>query len=249
MDPRREAEGLRRQIEALGTPERAAAAKAYMRSDLRFTGTKVPDLRRIAATWQKTHRGVDAHDLRRLAEALWKPPVFERRLLAAIFLQRGRRLLQPNDIPWLEAFVRGSKAWAILDTFVPHTLAHVLAKDPAQRKRVLTRWANDDDFWVRRTALLTMGGQFARGDGDWDLWVQLAARNLEDQARWTRKPPSPEERFFIRKALGWALRDRGKHHPGDVVAFVQEHRQHLAGLTLREATRNLPARDKANLGV
>jgi 3-methyladenine DNA glycosylase AlkD len=249
IDAGREAAVLRERIAALGTPKRAAGAKAYMRSSLKFTGTSVPDLRRVAGAWLREHKTLEVDDLRAVAQAMWTRPAFEERLLAAILLQRRASLLRPADLPWLETIARSCQAWALLDTFVFDAIAHVLAQSPALRKRTLTRWSKDGDFWVRRTALLTMMRELARGEGDWPLWTTLARSQLEDQARWATSPPSEDERFFIRKALGWTLRARGEARPDDVVAFVRANRPRLSGLTLREATRRLPAAHRARLGL
>lgn len=76
---------------------------------------------------------------------------------------------------------------------------------------------------------------FAKGEGDWDGFVRRADAMLE------------EGEFFIRKAIGWMLRERGRTRPRDVVAFVKLRQHRIAGLTLREATRNLPPGHRAAL--
>ena len=198
MDARREAAALRARLEADGTPARAAGAKAYMRSDLAFTGTTVPAVRRLASAWLKANGGVDAKALRAVARALWAMPVFEARLLATVLLQRRSDLLRPVDLPWLEDLVAGCRAWALMDNLAPYAVAHALAQDPALRRRALARWARDPDFWMRRAALLTMHRDLARGGGDWPLWVHLADGQVEDDMGWRRAKPSADERFFIR---------------------------------------------------
>lgn len=248
MDARREARLLLAALRARGTARRAGGAKRYMRSPLEFTGTTVPVVRRLAGTWLSRHADLDARSLRAVTEALWRAGVFEARLLATVLVQRRSGLLRTADLPWLERLLRDCRAWALMDNLAPYAVADVLARSPTLRRRTLTRWSRDPDFWTRRAALLTMHRDLARGDGDWPLWTALAATNLEDQARWLAAPPSPEERFFIRKALGWALRDASRARPGDVAAFVEAHAGRLSGLTVREATRHLPARLRARLG-
>lgn len=84
----------------------------------------------------------------------------------------------------------------------------------------LTGWAKSDNFWVRRTVILAQVLQFRRGEGsDW----------------------SKEERFFIRKAIGWALRELAPKQPKLVYNFVQQYKDVMSGLTFREATRKLPS--------
>lgn len=239
--PPAEAAVLHAQLAAKGTPARAAGAKAYMRSDLEFLGVTVPDIRRIAAAWLNAKSDLDRPTLRSVVDDLWRPAIFESRMLATVLLQRRSALIGPRDLPWLERLVRACRGWALMDNLAPYAVADVLGRDPGLRARTLARWASDPDFWVRRAALLTMHRDLARGAGDWLLWVRLAEAQLEDQPRWAKGEPSPDERFFIRKALGWVLRDRSRSRPGDTVAFVRTHRGRMAGLTLREATRHLPA--------
>lgn len=239
MDARREASLLRARVEELGTPERAAGAKAYMRSALDFTGTTVPDVRRVATAWLRGHTDLSSRDLRAVTEALWRTDTFELRLLATVLLQHRSETLDTADLPWLERLLRDCRAWALMDNLAPYAVAAVLDRSRALRRRTLLRWSCDPEFWMRRAALLTMHRALAVGEGDWDLWTTVARRQLEDQDRWQRIPPAPEERFFIRKALGWALRDAARSRPDEVAAFVRLHEAKLAGLTLREATRGL----------
>lgn len=238
MNARRAADDVRQRIAALGNAKRAAGAKAYMKSDLNFTGTAVPDLRKIASAWLRDNKDLDRQGLRVIVDELWRRPVFEERQFATILLARRAKLLAATDLPWLEQCIRRCQTWALLDTFVFDAVPAVLDSG-ALRRKTLTRWAKDKDFWVRRTALLALLRDLRIGDGDWDLWTELAASQLEDQARWAKAAPSPQERFFIRKAIGWVLRERGAKRPRDTVAFVDEHRERMAGLSLREATRNL----------
>ncbi|MFA5944652.1 MAG: DNA alkylation repair protein [Candidatus Thermoplasmatota archaeon] len=249
MDARRNATLLLEALQARGTAERAAGAKRYMRSQLAFTGASVPVVRRLAEAWLRNHRSLDRAALRAIAEALWSTGVFEARLMSTVMLQRRSEILRASDLVWLERLLRACRAWALMDNLAPYAVADVLARAPSLRRRILSRWSRDPDFWMRRAALLTMHRDLARGDGDWPLWTALAATHLEDQARWLDEAPSAEERFFIRKALGWALRDASRARPHDVVAFLAAHLDRVSGLTLREATRHLPAVQRKRLGL
>ena len=239
---------LRRQLEAHADPAYAKGAKAYLKSDLEFIGARAPDLRRVARAWSAKHPDLTHDELVAVSKALWAAGIFDLRLLATVLLDRHPDLLGPKDLAWLERMLRACRGWALLDNLAPNAVADVLGRDLALRRRTLARWAKDDDFWMRRTALLTMHRDLSRG-GDWRLWTTLASQHLEDQARWRSAKPTPEERFFIRKAIGWVLRDRSRHHPDDVVAFVQAHHDQMSGLTLREATRRLPASHRRALGL
>ena len=91
----------------------------------------------------------------------------------------------------------------------------------------LRRWARDRDFWVRRTALLAQLDALRRGGGDFDLFAEIAA------------PMLGEKEFFIRKALGWVLREVSKKRPALSHAFLRRHLGALSGLTLREGAKGV----------
>ena len=99
----------------------------------------------------------------------------------------------------------------------------------------MVAWAVDADFWVRRSALLTL----LRG---------IRGRQ-PDLARFTRyaEPMLPEREFFIRKAIGWVLREISKHDPGWVAAWTERHLSGMSGVTFREAVRRLPAEEAERL--
>jgi len=102
----------------------------------------------------------------------------------------------------------------------------------------LPRWASDEDFWIRRAALLTVSPAVKRGDVPFSVFAVLAV------------PMLGEREFFIRKAIGWVLREVSKQNPAAVAAFLRAHRADVAGLTLREGAKYLPAKQRrALLGV
>lgn len=239
MDAAAEVKRLRRELEKVRDPAYAVGAKKYLKSDLEFIGARVPDVRRAAATWLKAKTNLDHDGVVAVTRALWRPPVFDLRLLATIVLQRKTVLLRPTDLPWLESVMRESKSWALLDNLVPTTVADILDRDGKLRSETLKRWSKDGDFWMRRSALLAMLRGLRRDGGDWNLWTSLAETMLEDQPRWLKAAPTAEERFFIRKAVGWVLRERAARQPADVAAFLRKNRTRMAGASLREAERGL----------
>ena len=92
----------------------------------------------------------------------------------------------------------------------------------AQAKRALPGWAVDERFWLRRAALLALLDPLRAGRGDFGLFARLAAGMVD------------EKEFFIRKAIGWVLREVAKQRPELTYAFLSEHIERVSGLTLRE---------------
>jgi 3-methyladenine DNA glycosylase AlkD len=234
MDSQNEHIALRQQLREYSSPERAIKEKSYLKSDLEHYGVKVPDLRKIAKIWTKDHADLPMPELASFAEVLWDSGWHEERSLAIMLLDYRGKALSLAQMPIIERMIHEAQTWAHLDEIAVSLVGGLIDTDAATLA-YLPCWAESDNFWVRRTAILAQNRQFRRGDGDVDLFMRLAVPMLAEGADW-----SQAERFFIRKAIGWTLRELCKHWPDTVFEFVQRYRDQMSGLTLREATRKLP---------
>ncbi|HEV8656978.1 MAG TPA: DNA alkylation repair protein [Candidatus Limnocylindria bacterium] len=217
-----------RRYRAAGSPARAAAGKAYLKSDLRFYGTTVPDIRRAANDFAREHRDLSRAELRKIVDELWSTEVYELRSAGIALLSRHAALLEERDLPWLLGFVRRSRTWAHVDWLAADVVGSVVGESRTALKR-LPAWARDENFWVRRTALLAQLRQLSHEGGDFALFARLAA------------PMLGEREFFIRKAIGWVLREVSKKRPMLTFAFLRDHREEVSGLTLSEGAKYLSA--------
>ncbi len=224
-----------RRLSRVGTPERAKREKAYLKSDLRFYGAGMPEIRRAAVDFARAHPSLSRTDLRAIAEVCYASNIYEVRSAAIGLLERRRALLDRRDLPWLIGLVRRSNTWAYVDWLAVEVIGDVISREPAGL-RLLPRWAADDNFWVRRTALLAQHDALKAGGGDFALFARLASGMLE------------EREFFIRKAIGWVLREVSKKRPALVYEFLRTKRKHVSGLTMREASKYLPAAKRRPLG-
>jgi 3-methyladenine DNA glycosylase AlkD len=235
VDPARTVRDLSRALRAAGDPARAVGARAYLKSDLEFWGVAVPDLRRVSKGWLADRPGLDHHELVDVVRALWKRPVHELRIVGIELLRERVALLGPADVPLVEDLLRRSFSWAYVDALAPKVMGPLFVRHPALGE-VLDRWVTDPDFWIRRAALLTLLDPLRRGGGDWERFVAYADRLIE------------ERELFIRKAIGWILREVGKRDPVRVRRFLAARRDRVSALTWREATKYLPAAELASLG-
>lgn len=227
------ADRLETTLRAAGTTHRAEGEKAYLRSDLDFTGTLV-SVTRTEVKRLDAELGLDHDRLMALVEALWSKPVFERRLAAIQFLQRHPRLLSATDLPLIERLVRESRTWALVDYLAVDVLGRMVLADPQPMTRAMGLWASDHDFWLRRSSLLCELRSIRQG-GSLDRFFARA------------EPMLGEREFFVRKAIGWVLREGGKRRPGDVVAWLEPRAHRASGVTMREAVKYLPAADAERL--
>ena len=225
-----------RRLRRAGSPARAVGEKAYLKSDLRFWGTSQESIRAAVRYYCDAHPDMTRSDLRAIAETLYTTDVHELRAAAIGVLEHERETLVERDLPWLIAIVRKSKSWAYVDWIAPKVIGDIIARDPRARKR-LVAWSHDKNFWVRRAALLAEHDALRAGGGDFALWSRLAASMLD------------EREFFIRKAIGWVLREVSKKRPKLVYEFLRKHRDRVSRLSLLEGAKYLPAPNRKALGL
>lgn len=230
------AEQIERRLRAVGTPERATAEKAYLKSSLDFLGAPMPAIRREVRVALRGRAPLGRDEVVTLVLALSSRPIHERRMAAIIVLERRAAVLSPADLPLIERLIRESGTWALVDGLAASVLARMVETDPDGLASALDRWATDDDFWVRRASLLAEL-RLARG-GD--------AEALDRFGR--RADPMLEEReFFVRKAIGWVLREAGRRRPDGVMTWLAPRTHRASGVTMREAVKHLPTSDRDRL--
>lgn len=234
MNIESEIAAFRQQLQALADFHRAEGEKAYLKSPLDFYGVTVPALERIARQWSKEHHQADMADITALATRLWASPYHEEKSLAVMLLKQRGKDLTLEHLPLIETMIGEATTWAHLDEIAVHLVGGLIENDP-RTLSYLPAWAESGSFWVRRAALLAQLLQFRRGEGDFDLFARLAVPMFREGEQWSKK-----ERFFIRKAIGWVLRELSKANPELVYEFVRKHRHEMSSLTFREATRRLP---------
>ena len=210
--------------------------KAYLKSDLRFYGTTMPDIRRAANDFAREHPDLTRAELRKIVDELWSTDVFELRSGGIALLSRYAALLRETDLPWLLGRVRMSKTWAHVDWLAADVIGGVVGESRTALRR-LPAWARDENFWVRRTALLAQLRPLSHEAGDFALFARLAA------------PMLGEREFFIRKAIGWVLREVSKKRPKLTFEFLRDHGDEVSGLTLSEGSKYLPAAQRRALNL
>jgi 3-methyladenine DNA glycosylase AlkD len=141
----------------------------------------------------------------------------------------GVASLTPADVPLLERMLREARTWALVDVLAAAVVGPLYVAHPAALGKVLDRWAGDDDFWIRRAALLALLLPLRAGAGDRARFSRYADAMLE------------EKEFFIRKAIGWVLREVSKRDPAWVTAWLRPRAARCSGVTWREAVKYLPA--------
>ena len=229
-----ETDAIQETLGPLGTPERAEGEKRYLKSDLEFLGVGVPAVRKAARAWLRDRPDLERGDLLALVEELWRRRVNELCMFAIELLISRSDLLRAADLKLVERLLRRSHTWAYVDALAARVAGDLVVRYPSLEK-TLDRWARDEDFWLRRSALLALLPPLREGGGDWERFAGYADRMLE------------EKEFFIRKAIGWVLRETSKKRPELVVEFVGERVDRISGVAIREAVRHLGPVDRDRL--
>jgi 3-methyladenine DNA glycosylase AlkD len=214
-------QSIRSALREEADPELAPTQQAYMKSALPFLGVRVPRVR--AVTRGLAREVTEAAVLRGTALVLWREAAYREERYAAsalMALRPVRARLDMLDVH--EEMIRTGAWWDHVDE-VSHRLTETLDAHPAEMAPLLRAWSRDDDFWVRRASIISQLGR--RDATDRELLATVIEPNLADAE------------FFIRKAIGRALRELGKTDPAWVRAFVESHE--LSPLSRREALKLL----------
>jgi len=218
-------ERFQRAVEAARDPVRAAGTAACMRNLFPFAGISQPALAviyREAVAGQPPPSG--EAELAAVALACWDLPEREYQHLACTHLRRHVRLLGPTFVPTLERLVATRSWWDTVDELAAHVAGPLVAAHPGLRA-VMDRWLESGDIWLARVAILHQERWRERTDPD--LLFAYCLRRAADRE------------FFIRKAIGWALRSYAKVEPEAVAAFLAAHGGELSGLSRKEAERGV----------
>ena len=212
-------------LAALADPATAAGMAAYMKTSMPCYGVKTGPRREIAREAAKAFPARTRREYEDAVLALWERPHREEKYTAITIARTHRKFVGPESLGLYERIVREGAWWDFVDETAVHLVGASLSKSPDEVWPVMDRWIDDPDMWIRRTAIL----------------CQNAHRGKTDEARLfgycLRR--AHEKEFFVRKAIGWALRSYAYTAPDAVRRFLAEHGPELSPLSVREAGKHL----------
>jgi 3-methyladenine DNA glycosylase AlkD len=219
---------IRRALAEAGDPVKAPQMQAYMKSAMPFRGVSAPTLKRLCREVFTAHPLNSAAEWQSVVLELWRDAAFREERYAAVMLTQARayRGFQTfSSLPMLEEMIVTGAWWDYVDTLAAYNLGDLLRAEPRRMKPLMRRWARDADMWKRRSAILCQL-KFKR-ETDLELLYDCLEPNL------------PHKDFFIRKAIGWALRQYAWTDPKEVKRYVKTNRDRLSPLSAREALKNV----------
>ena len=218
-------------LEPRRDPDAAAAIAAYMKIAARNDpnppmGVKKPELRELTRELKRRFKPADEPTLLVQVRALWAPPWREPKYLALDHARAfQKKLLTSRALPVLERLVREGAWWDLVDSTAAWLVSPLYLRERAEVRPTLDRWRASEDMWLRRSVLLAHLEHGEHTD---------SAALFEDIEALTH-----EKELFIRKAIGWVLRDLSYARPDEVKAFLLAHRGELSGLSFREGAKQL----------
>ncbi|KJR43048.1 DNA alkylation repair enzyme [Candidatus Magnetoovum chiemensis] len=207
--------------------ERAVKEKSYLKSPFEFYGVSVPFTDKMAKEFKKKNPAISKDYLIELADTLWNSNNHNEKTLAIKILSQYPEHLDIALMPYLESLLHSSTGWDHIDEISIHLVGDILAKQDSAFE-YLERWSVCESFWLRRASLISQILLFRHSKGKPELFFGFARKMIT------------EKEFFIRKAIGWTLREMSKANPDAVFDFLMEVREKASKLTLREGSKRLP---------
>ncbi|MFJ8141712.1 DNA alkylation repair protein [Streptomyces sp. NPDC096013] len=211
---------------AAADPERAASMRAYMKDVAPFLGLTTPLRRTLSRTVLEGTPRPDEADCTAIALRCWELPEREYQYFAVDYLRRHVKRCTSGFLPVARHLVSAVPWWDTVDALASHVVGGLVAADP-ELVGDMDAWIVDEDMWVARTALLHQLRYKERTDTE-----RLFAYCL-------RQSGHPD--FFVRKAIGWCLREYAKTDPEAVRGFLAREKGRFAPLSVREALKNIGA--------
>lgn len=221
---------IRKKLREAADPARAPAMQAYMKSEIPFLGVSSVPLRRVCKAVFKDCSWQDSAAWQADVLAIWRGANFREERYAAIELARLRmahRFQRLDALPMYEDMIVTGAWWDFVDTIATHQLWAILCNEGATMKSVMLAWSADANLWKRRSAILCQIR--AKAQTDLDLLYACIEPSLDSRE------------FFLRKAIGWALRQYAWTDPAEVRRYVERNAQRMSGLSRREALKNVGA--------
>lgn len=225
------ADAVRSALRRVADPAKAAPMQAYAKSKMPYLGVTAVPLRKVC---REVFAGLElptAAAWRRAVLGLWRGARYREERYCAIELAGIRRFDGFQDmaaLPMYEEMIVTGAWWDLVDGVAGHRLGTLLRRFPREMRKEMLAWSRSDGLWKRRSAMLCQL-TFKR---DTDLELLYA----------TIEPALSSREFFLRKAIGWALRQYAWTDPKEVHRYVREHEKRLSPLSKREALKNIGPR-------
>ncbi len=202
-------------------PEYAFNMKKYMKNKYEFFGINTPTRRKLTREFLRKENLPPYKNIAEIVKELWNKPEREFQHFAMELLFRYSKQLKVDDYKIFEFMITNKSWWDSVDYIAPNIVGTHFKLFPKLMKPISTEWINSNNMWLQRAAILFQLKYKENTDREL-LFTFIKQRSFSSE-------------FFIRKAIGWALREYSKTNPKAVLEFVNNYEQQLSGLSKREA--------------
>jgi 3-methyladenine DNA glycosylase AlkD len=219
---------VRQGLRAAADPAKAPGMQAYMKSTMPYLGVQTPVLRRTIRPLFRAHPLETFVEWSAAVQELWRAARHREERYAAIELAgfpRYRPFRTPDAVPMYEEMITSGAWWDYVDAIATRQLGEILRYYTSPMAALLREWSVSENIWKRRSAILAQLG-FKR-ETDLDLLFDCI------------RPSLGSSEFFLRKGIGWALREYAKTDADAVIHYVRCYESQLSALSRREALRNV----------
>jgi len=215
---------MTQELKKVGDPETAKGMQAYMKTSQPFYGVQAGPRRKSFKQVAKNFKDLTRQEYEQVIFELWNGEYREDMYQALEVAEHYKAYRDLASWPIYDRLVKTAPHWDTLDWIAGKIVSPLVLQHRELEER-LVEWSKDNNFWVRRASLL----------------AHLHHKEQTNKALLadTILTLAHEEEFFIRKAIGWILRDYSYANPEWVETFVNEHETELSGLSKREALKQI----------
>ena len=221
-------EFFKRELETRKNNEEAEKMESYMKHIQSYLGVKTPSRIQIYKNFKKkfshVRTSINTQDFQSLIQSLWNQEYREYRYVAIFLIEYFNQHIKFEQIEFFENLIIKGAWWDTTDSF--HKIfATILLDEPKKMSEKMMEWINSSQLWLRRSSLLVQ--------------LSLKEKTNETLLKSVIIPQMKDKEFFIKKAIGWALREYSKTNPDWVYSFINIHKEKLSKLSKREGSKYL----------
>ena len=218
---------VRHALAANANSEKAEGMRAYMKSEMPYRGVQKPIRVKLLRQIFSSHPISEQSEWRETVLELWRDAEYREERYAALDLAGAKQYVEfrtYDTLPMFEEMVVTGAWWDYVDAVATHRLRELLERYPRGMSRRMRSWSRTQDMWKRRSSIICQINR--KTETDVDLLFDCIEPNLS------------HDDFFVRKAIGWALRDLAWVDLETVEAYVERNYDRLSPLSRREALKN-----------
>lgn len=218
-------EFVQKHLKAKRNAVKAKEMAAYMKTDMPFYGVQKPERELIYKQIKKDFKPANIKEYEQGVRALWELDHREEKYTALTLACQNDEFITSKSMPLFEDLIREGAWWDFVDVIAIDLVGRAFLKERKLLRPVMYEWIEDDDFWIRRTAIISQNKHKTETD-EKQLFHHCLAQ-------------AHEKEFFIRKSIGWALRNYSYVEPKNVKRFLNANKDRLSPLSYREGAKQL----------